>query len=117
MKFIVDAQLPVKLHNWLTENGFDSKHVVDLPKKEFTSDIEIIKFAVAEQRVIISKDSDFYKYFIINKKPDNLLMVTTGNITNKVLLKIFEQNFSKIYSLFEEGAKVVELNNSSILVH
>ncbi len=44
-------------------------------------------------------------------------MVTTGNITNKVLLKIFEQNFSKIYSLFEEGAKVVELNNSSILVH
>ena len=44
-------------------------------------------------------------------------MVTTGNITNKVLLQLFEANFPTIQQLFEEGKKVIEINNESITVH
>ncbi len=31
MKFLVDAQLPVKLKDWLEEQGHDSLHTNDLP--------------------------------------------------------------------------------------
>ena len=33
MKFIIDAQLPVRLKKWLTKNGYDAIHAIDLPEK------------------------------------------------------------------------------------
>jgi hypothetical protein len=33
MKFLVDAQLPRRLANWLNEAGHDTLHTFDLPKK------------------------------------------------------------------------------------
>ena len=59
MKFIVDAHLPRKLSNFLNEKGFDCIHTLDLPKKNATSDREINALSIKEQRVVISKDSDF----------------------------------------------------------
>ena len=44
-------------------------------------------------------------------------MVTTGNIINKALIKLFEINFPNIKSLFESGRKVIEVNNNNIIVH
>lgn len=31
MKFIIDAQLPIKLKKWLSTQGHDCKHTIDLP--------------------------------------------------------------------------------------
>lgn len=44
-------------------------------------------------------------------------MITTGNIVNKTLLQLFENNFETIGKAFEEGHKLVELNNASIIIH
>lgn len=44
-------------------------------------------------------------------------MITTGNIVNTDLIKLFEANFATIKEAFIKGSKVVELNNSSIIVH
>ena len=59
MKFIVDAQLPFKLKKWLNEQGHDAIHTDDLPTKHLTPDSEIIKIAEKEDRIVVSKDSDF----------------------------------------------------------
>ena len=107
MKFLVDAHFPKKLANWLIENGDDAVHTLDLPKKNNTSDIEIIDKADAESRIIITKDNDFIQFRIVVGKPKRLLMVTTGNIVNKDLISLFERNFPAVKNLFEKGKKVI----------
>lgn len=76
MKFIIDAQLPDRLKTWLTDRGFDTIHTNDLPDKHLTADQYIIKIAEKENRIVISKDSDFYKANLIEGRPKRLLFVT-----------------------------------------
>ena len=41
MKFILDAQLPRKLSDFLVWKGYNSIHTLDLPHKNRTKDSEI----------------------------------------------------------------------------
>ena len=116
MKFIIDAQLPIKLKSWLVDMGDDAVHTTDLPKKEYTIDTEIIRFADLENRIVITKDSDFYRQYLITSKPKLLLFITMGNISNSNLLKVFELNFETIRNHFESGKAVVELGADFIKV-
>ncbi len=117
MKFIIDAQLPLRLKKWFVKNGYDALHAIDLPKKEFTPDMEIIAFAEKESRIIVTKDSDFYKLHLIKGIPKKILFITTGNIINKELLNLFELNFEIIKNHFLSGSNVVEISNTSIIIH
>ncbi len=116
MKFIVDAQLPLSLKTWLNRQGHDAIHTRDLPQQNLTEDSYLIHLSVQQQRVIISKDSDFYDYFVLHGIPYKLLMLTTGNIVNSKLIHLFEQNFPQIEKLLGNN-KVVEMNNTQITVH
>ncbi len=115
-KFLIDAQLPYLLKDWLVTRGYDAIHTKDLPKKNVTGDTEVIRIAESEQRIIISKDSDFIKLNILSGKPSRILAITTGNIVNKELLRIFESNMNTIVKLFETS-NVVEIDNSSLKGH
>jgi len=114
MKFIVDAQLPRKLAVFLINRGYDSIHTLDLPAKNLTQDAEIIEICESQNRVIITKDSDFYDSKIIRNKPKKLIVIQTGNIKNDMLLNLFETNFERIVQLIEKF-DIVELNIDSII--
>jgi predicted nuclease of predicted toxin-antitoxin system len=116
MKFLVDAQLPYRLKLWLIAEDFDAIHTDDLPNQHLTTDLEIVRVADEENRIVISKDSDFLKLRILQNKPKRLLMLTTGNIVNKDLLILFEQNFETAQKLFNTY-DVVEMNNSFVIGH
>ncbi len=92
MKFIVDAQLPYRLKNWLIAAGYDTIHTEDLVNRNLTEDLEIVRVSKAEKRIVTSKDSDFLRLYILFGKPEKLLLLTTGNIVNKDLLNLFERN-------------------------
>ena len=116
MKFLIDAQLPVRLKLWLIDNGYDALHTDDLPHRNLTHDIEIADIAEAQNRIVISKDGDFLKLKILQGKPQKLLLITTGNIRNQDLLKLFERNFAVGLKLFD-SYNTVEINNSFIVGH
>jgi len=116
MKFLIDAQLPYKLKSWLVEKGYDAIHTRDPPDANLTEDLEIVKVADDKNRMVISKDSDFLKLYILKGKPQKLLLVTTGNITNKDLLNLFEKNFDTAMAMFNSHS-VVEINNSFVIGH
>jgi len=116
MKFFVDANLPFKLALNLRDRGFDALHTDDLPDKERTTDKEIRKFAIDQDRIVITKDSDFLDSHIIQGIPGKLLFVTTGNIINKDLLKLIEKNFEKVVQLFDIY-DLIEINNDEIIGH
>jgi len=56
---LVDAHPPKRLSEFLSARKIESKHTLDLLKKNATPDSEIIRFADDENRIVISKDSDF----------------------------------------------------------
>ena len=116
VKFIVDAQLPFRLSSWLRKQGFDVIHTTDLPDKNLTKDSLIIKIAEEQNRVVITKDSDFFEHYLIHNKPEKILMITTGNIVNKELLELFQVNIEQILTLLNEN-QVIEINNEKITVH
>jgi predicted nuclease of predicted toxin-antitoxin system len=114
MKFLVDAQLPRKLSRFLTSKNFDSIHTLDLPGKNFTTDSEIIEICEKQNRVIITKDSDFYESKLLSNKPQKLIMVQTGNISNDLLISLFDANMERIIS-FLEFCDIVEITSVSII--
>ncbi len=117
MKYLVDAQLPKRLKIWLTSQGVDAIHTLDLPKQNYTSDAEIINEYATLETVVITKDKDFPHQRLIKKKPKRLLWVTTGNIVNNDLIRLFEANFAEINKAFEQGDLFLEMDNKSITVH
>ncbi len=90
MKFLLDAQLPPSLKQLFTENRFDCIHTINLEQGNDTSDEIINKVSVAEQRILITKDSDFFDSFIIKKEPYKLILVKLGNISKKELFKFLK---------------------------
>lgn len=116
MKFIVDAQLPLQLAHWLVYKGYDAIHTLQLENKNLTADKVVIEIALEENRIVISKDRDFYDNYILNGEPKKLLLITTGNIVNKELLLLFQNNFEHLFALLTMH-QVVELNNQTIIVH
>ncbi len=69
MKFIVDAQLPKSLSDFLNDKGLDSIHTLDFPFANKTKDYQIVKKALDEDRIIITKDSDFLDSFLLKSEP------------------------------------------------
>lgn len=117
IKYIVDAQLPKRLKNWLIDYGVEAIHTLDLPLGNDTSDTQIIERSVAEAFIVISKDDDFIQYRLVKGVPEKLLSITTGNIVNNKLIQLFEANFPSINDHFISGAKFIELSNDSVIVH
>jgi predicted nuclease of predicted toxin-antitoxin system len=48
MKFLVDAQLPVRLARFLQENGYDTLHTKDLPQQNATLDTAINDISIEQ---------------------------------------------------------------------
>jgi len=114
MKFIVDAQLLKRLAVFLRSRGFDAIHTLELPNKNVAKDKEINQISFAEQRVVISKDNDFYDNFRAKQEPYKLLHLTTGNIRNRELIALFDRNLLLIVHELNSSS-VVELGRSKVI--
>ena len=113
MKFLVDAQLPVRLAQFLTRAGHDAVHTIELPDGNRSTDRQIARHADRGGRVVITKDRDFRDGHLLTRSPRRLLVVSTGNITNDGLLELFEAHLGAIVSAFDE-ADFVELFRDSL---
>ncbi len=116
MKFLLDAHLPLALKSWLKKSGFDVVHTLDLPARNQTDDMEILNLSMQEERIVVSKDSDFYDHFLLLGQPYKLLIISTGNVVNRDLLRLFELNIEQIEALLTVH-KVIEVDFSGIIVH
>lgn len=116
MKFIVDAQLPYGLKTFLVSLEHDAIHTDDMPLKAETPDSAINEISKSQERIVITKDTDFLDSYYINNIPPKLLLITTGNIVNKELNSLFTKNIRSIIDAFQEH-RLVELDNSDLIIH
>jgi predicted nuclease of predicted toxin-antitoxin system len=117
MRFLVDAQLPRRVAYRIADLGHDVCHTLDLKEGNHTSDTEISRLADSEDRIVVTKDSDFVNSHLLLRKRQRILLVTTGNISNKTLEKLLLEHFDKLYDAFVDGATLVELGVAAVVVH
>jgi predicted nuclease of predicted toxin-antitoxin system len=116
MKFLIDAQLPRRLAHQLRVAGFEATHTLDLPQGNRTTDQELITFSITENWVVITKDADFVESFLLKHEPEKLLLVSSGNIGNVELLRLFQLNIDQLVEAFETF-DFIEVNRTSMICH
>lgn len=116
MKFLVDAQLPARLSDLLSDADHDSIHTSSLPDGNRTSDRQLADIADSENRVVVTKDRDFRDSHLLQNRPGRLIVVATGNIANDDLLDLFEANLRLIIDAFE-NASLVEIGEANVVIH
>jgi predicted nuclease of predicted toxin-antitoxin system len=115
MRFLVDAHLPRRTTKWLQAAGHDAVHTLDLPGGNRTTDEAIVEVADQEGRVVITKDADFVNSHLLTQQPARLLLVSTGNISNRQLEQLFVPLISDIVQEFQT-ASFLELGTAGIVV-
>jgi predicted nuclease of predicted toxin-antitoxin system len=116
VKLLVDAQLPRRLALWLQQRGHDVVHTLDLVQKNRTPDPFLLALANNDNRVLITKATDFEVTFELGQGPPKLLLITTGNIHNDELLELFVRHEEAIFNLLVQHA-FLELSRHQLIVH
>ncbi|MEB2333317.1 MAG: DUF5615 family PIN-like protein [Anaerolineaceae bacterium] len=116
MNFLVYATPPRRLTNIFRERGHHGIHTLDLPKGNSTPNLELLDYADRENHVITTKDSDFSTSFWLNNRPEKLLLISTGNISNDELESLLISNFVQIVEYLTDN-RFVELTREHVVVH
>lgn len=114
MRFLVDAQLPRAFAAWLSQQGHDALHTLDLPDENRTTDARICALADAEDRVVVTKDADFVSSHGVAGTPARLLLISTGNIANRELLALVQVHWRRIETALEQ-TRFVELTSARLI--
>jgi len=115
MNFLVDAQLPRKMAAWLTAAGCDAVHTLDLSTGNRTTDEQINDLADREQRAVVTKDADFVDAHVLRNRPAKLLLISTGNISNRDLEALVVPLLPAIVREFQTHA-FLELGRAGLVV-
>jgi predicted nuclease of predicted toxin-antitoxin system len=113
MKFVVDAHLPPSLCALLQAAGHDAIHTSQLTAQNRTPDEILNELSLREQRVVVTKDSDFYHSHLLHGKPWKLLLIRTGNIRTSDLKALFRTHLSAILAALEQNS-LVELDRQKV---
>jgi predicted nuclease of predicted toxin-antitoxin system len=105
---LVDNQLPAALARFLAERGHDTSHVLDLQLDE-ADDVEVWRRALAEGRVVVSKDEDFLTFATRPSAATALVWVRLPNCRKQALLAAFDRALPALVTALEAGTRIVEL--------
>jgi predicted nuclease of predicted toxin-antitoxin system len=113
VKFLVDAHLPRGLCMLLARHGHDALHTLDLADKNRTKDGVVNQISLTDQRVVVSKDTDFFFTHLLQGRPWKLLLVRTGNISTRDLQDLFERNLTEIEAALDRYT-LVEIDRAKV---
>ena len=105
MNFLVDAQLPPALCDWLRSHGHEAEHVFNLGLGS-ASDHDIADHAELNALVLVSKDEDFVTLRLPNRFA--FLWLRCGNATNRALVDWLELRWEQIERWLQDDERFVE---------
>ena len=101
--------------DWLTAAGCDAVHTLDLPDANRTTDEQIIDVADRAGRTVVTKDADFVDSHILRGRPAKLLLISTGNLSNRDLKALMVPIISAIIRELRTHS-FLELGRSGIII-
>lgn len=78
-----------------------------------TKDAVINQISIEEERVVISKDADFFYSHLVLGRPWKLVLVKTGNTSTEELCFLFERHLSEIETALEQHT-LVEIDRTAV---
>ena len=116
MRFLVDANLSPRVAAALNHAGFDAVHVFDQRLGE-ASDNAILEAAFADDRTIISSDTDFGALLALHdrRKPSFVLLRHINDLTSDQHAQLLIANVLAVADDLEAGA-VVTIDRTRIRV-
>jgi len=105
VKFLIDAQLPPMLAEWLRKAGHDALHVQEVNLRD-ADDAVIRAYASRDGSILITKDRDFTP---TDAAAIQIIWVRTGNIGTRALIDRVEAALPRILAHLADGARLVEL--------
>jgi predicted nuclease of predicted toxin-antitoxin system len=113
VNFLVDAHLPRSLCALLAARGHDALHTLDLPEQNETKDRILNHLSFEQQRVVVTKDTDFYYSHLLQGRPWKLLLVRTGNTSARDLKALIERNLALVENALQTHS-LVELDRAAV---
>ncbi|MDZ7624209.1 MAG: DUF5615 family PIN-like protein [Ignavibacteriaceae bacterium] len=101
-QFLVDVNLP-KRFNFFNSPLFT--HIVDIDAH--MTDQQVWDYAIENEKVILTKDADFYDKFMSSEVSPKVVFFQLGNLSLKELHNFFMINWGDIISHLEEGSMIV----------
>ena len=108
MKFIVDAQLPPALTDWLQTRGHEAHHAVARIGATATDDA-IWRLAQDEHRAIITKDRDFAIWAAARRTGPQVVWLRLGNATTRNLIEWLAPRWDAIERGLAESVHLIEV--------
>ena len=115
MKFLVDAHLPIWLCGVLRVAGHDAVHTSQLPEGNRTVDGLLIRLAMDQGRILVSKDTDFFYAHLVLEGSFRLLLIRTGNIRTARLIELVGRHLDEILTALGTHS-LVELHSEGFRV-
>ena len=109
MKLLLDANLSWRLTDLLSEQYGECIHVnqTELPKP--AKDMDIWGYAASNGYIIVTQDSDFLNIFETSGFPPKIILLRTGNMDRKQILKVIVQAKSSIKDLESNDFGLLEI--------
>jgi predicted nuclease of predicted toxin-antitoxin system len=102
LQFLVDVNLP-KRFQFFHSGRF--LHVVDIDP--FMKDKEIWDYALSNELVILTKDTDFYEMFLINDICPKVVFFKFGNLKLSDLHQYFQEFWPAIVNKLETSSFII----------
>ena len=115
MRFILDAHLSPSLRQVFAAAGHDAIHTLDLPERNASRDGVLNAISMSEERVVVTKDTDFYHSHLLHGRPWKLVLLRTGNLGLKDTRALFEKHLPEIVSALS-AYTLVEIDRQRLLV-
>lgn len=103
MNFLLDAHIPPALAAVLEERGHDVRLCASLSAAHQSKDGVLNEVSLHEQRVVITKDTDFWHSLVLQGRPWKLLLVRTGNMRLREFKAWFRQKLPEAEAVLAVG--------------
>ena len=94
LRFLVDVNLPKKFSYFSSENFI---HIVDV--NPYMTDQEIWNYAIFHDLVLLSKDADFFNFYLVEEDHPKVIHFKIGNLS----LDGLHRYFSKFWPILTEN--------------
>lgn len=102
MKFLIDENLPDCLKAWASD---DFLHVTKIAKS--IPDKEIWKYALENDLIIVTKDSDFHERILYRDPPPKVILFKIGNTSTPYLEEFLFRYWKEIEDQINSAKLVV----------
>ena len=99
--YLIDENMPF-LPFWNSERFI---HVTDLPL--INLDTDIWEYALKNELIIITKDSDFYFRYLSSKKNPKIVWIKTGNLKKRLFIQLIENVWNDIEEMLLSSSFII----------